>query len=105
LSSDVRALWIALAVAQPAASPTIRTTANTATHGRFIEALLPACESSAVRKAYAGSAGNSRPHYYERTSVLQSFAEPILGFFEQARKLIGRSSCEPFYTGSVPHPN
>jgi hypothetical protein len=40
----------------------------------------------------------------DKTSVLQSFAEPILGVFEQARKLLGISSCEPFYTGTVRHP-
>jgi len=40
----------------------------------------------------------------DKTSVLPSFAEPILGLFEQARGLIGRTSCEPFYTGTVQHP-
>ena len=40
----------------------------------------------------------------DKTSVLHSFAEPILGLFERARKLIGPTSCEPFYTGTVQHP-
>jgi hypothetical protein len=40
----------------------------------------------------------------DKTGALQSFAEPILGAFALARELIGRTSCEPFYTGTVQHP-
>jgi len=37
----------------------------------------------------------------DRISVLQSFAEPILGAFERAGILLGVSACKPFYTGTV----
>jgi hypothetical protein len=40
----------------------------------------------------------------DKTSVLESFAEPILGAFGLAMERIGRTSCEPFYTGTVQHP-
>jgi AsmA protein len=54
-----------------------------------------------IRQKISGPFGDPR---MDKTSVLQSFAEPILGFFERARKLVGGSSCEPFYTGTVQHP-
>ena len=47
-----------------------------------------------------GSFGDPR---MDKTSVLQSFAEPILGLSSRQRKLIGRTSLRPFYTGTVQH--
>jgi len=54
-----------------------------------------------IRQKISGPFGDPR---MDKTSLLQSFAEPILGAFELAREMIGRTSCEPFYTGTVQHP-
>jgi AsmA protein len=73
-------------------------------NGRFVDitvAMLDEKGCAKIRQKISGPFGDPR---MDRTSVLQSFAEPILGMFEQARKLIGRTSCEPFYTGTVQHP-
>ena len=71
---------------------------------RFVDvtvAVLDEKGCARIRQKISGPFGNPR---MDKTSVLQSFAEPILGIFEKARKLIGRSSCEPFYTGTVQQP-
>jgi len=73
-------------------------------NGRFVDvtvAVLDGKGCAKIRQKISGPFGDPR---MDKTSVLQSFAEPILGLFEQARKLIGPASCEPFYTGTVPHP-
>ena len=71
---------------------------------RFVDvtvAVLDEKGCAKIRQKISGPFGDPR---MDKTSVLQSFAEPILGLFEQARKLMGQSSCEPFYTGTVQHP-
>ena len=73
-------------------------------NGRFVDvtvAVLDGKGCATIRQRITGPFGDPR---LDKTSVLQSFAEPILGAFEVARKLIGRTSCEPFYTGAVRHP-
>ncbi len=73
-------------------------------NGQFVDvtvAVLDGKGCAKIRQKISGPFGDPR---MDKTSVLQSFAEPILGLFEQARELIGRSSCEPFYTGTVQHP-
>ena len=73
-------------------------------NGRFADVTVAALDEKGcakIRQKISGPFGDPR---MDKTSVLQSFAEPILGLFERARKLIGRSSCEPFYTGIVQHP-
>ncbi len=73
-------------------------------NGQFVDvtvAMLDGKGCAKIRQKISGPFGDPR---MDKTSVLQSFAEPVLGFFEQARKLIERSSCEPFYTGAVQHP-
>ncbi|GAB4243928.1 MAG: hypothetical protein OHK0028_22340 [Deltaproteobacteria bacterium] len=73
-------------------------------NGRFVDmtvALLDGKGCAKLRQKISGPFGDPR---MDKTSVLQSFAEPILGLFEQARKRIGRTECEPFYTGSVRQP-
>jgi len=73
-------------------------------NGRFVDvtvAVLDAKGCAKVRQKISGPFGDPR---MDKTSVLQSFAEPILGVFELARKLIDRRPCEPFYTGTVQHP-
>ena len=73
-------------------------------NGRFVDVIVAVLDEKGcakIRQKISGPFGDPR---MDKTSVLQSFAEPILGLFEQARELIGRSSCEPFYTGTVQHP-
>jgi len=73
-------------------------------NGRFVDvtvAVLDGKGCAKIRQKISGPFGDPR---MDKTSVLQSFAEPILGAFELARELIGRTSCEPFYTGTVQHP-
>ena len=72
--------------------------------GRFVDVTVAALDEKGcakIRQKISGSFGDPR---MDKTSVLQSFAEPILGAFERAGKLLGISSCEPFYTGTVRHP-
>jgi AsmA protein len=74
-------------------------------NGRFVDvtvALLDGKGCAKIRQKISGPFGDPR---MDKTSVLESFVEPVLGLFERARKLIGQSSCEPFYTGAVQHPN
>lgn len=73
-------------------------------NGRFVDvtvAVLDGKGCAKIRQRISGPFGDPR---MDKTSVLQSFAEPILGFFEQARKRVGPTSCEPFYAGTVRHP-
>jgi len=73
-------------------------------NGRFVDVTVAVLDEKGCAKIHQNISGPFGDPRMEKTSVLQSFAEPILGLFEQARKLMGRSSCEPFYTGTVPHP-
>lgn len=73
-------------------------------NGRFVDvtvAMLDEKGCARIRQKISGPFGDLR---MDKISVLQSFAEPILGAFERAGKLLGISSCEPFYTGDVQHP-
>jgi AsmA protein len=73
-------------------------------NGRFVDVTVAVLDEKGCAKIHQKISGPFGDPRMEKTSVLQSFAEPILGLFEQARKLMGRSSCEPFYTGTVQHP-
>ena len=73
-------------------------------NGRFLDVTVAALDEKGcakIRQKISGPFGDPR---MDKTSVLQSFAEPILGAFGRAGKLLGVSSCKPFYTGSVQHP-
>jgi AsmA protein len=73
-------------------------------NGRFVDVTVAALDEKGcakIRQKISGPFGDPR---MDKTSVLQSFAEPILGAFGRAGKLLGISSCEPFYTGTVQHP-
>ena len=73
-------------------------------NGRFVDvtvAVIDAKGCAKIRQKISGPFGDPR---MDKTSAIQSFAEPILGLLERARVLIGRTSCEPFYTGAVQHP-
>lgn len=72
---------------------------------RFVDvtvAVLDAKGCAKLRQKISGPFGDPT---VDKVSALESAAAPILGLFERAKKLIGRSECETFYTGSVPHPN
>ena len=71
---------------------------------RFVDitiAVLDGKGCAKIRQKITGPFGDPR---MDKTSVLQSFAEPVLGAFERAGKLLGISSCEPFYTGTLHQP-
>jgi AsmA protein len=73
-------------------------------NGRFVDVTVAALDEKGcakLRQKISGPFGDPR---MDKISVLQSFVEPILGAFERAGKLLGISSCEPFYTGAVQHP-
>ncbi len=73
-------------------------------NGRFVDitiAVLDGKGCAKIRQKITGPFGDPR---MDKTSVLQSFAEPVLGAFERAGKLLGISSCEPFYTGTLHQP-
>ena len=74
-------------------------------NGRFVDVTVAALDGKGcarIRQNISGPFGHPR---MDKTSFLQSFAEPILGAFNRAWKLLGLSLCEPFYTGTVQHPN
>jgi len=73
-------------------------------NGRFVDVTVAVLDEKGCAKIHQKISGPFGDPRMDKTSVLQSFAEPILGLFEQARNLMGRSSCEPFYTGIVQHP-
>lgn len=73
-------------------------------NGRFVDVTVAVLDGKGCAKLRQKISGPFADPRMDKTSVLQSFAEPILGLFERARKLIGPTSCEPFYTGTVQHP-
>lgn len=71
---------------------------------RFVDVTVAALDEKGcarVRQNISGSFGNPR---MDKTSFLQSFAEPILGTLKRAGNLLGISTCKPFYTGTVSPP-
>ena len=73
-------------------------------HGRFVDVTVAVLDGKGCAKIHQKISGPFGDPRMDKTSVLQSFAEPILGMIERARELMGRTSCEPFYTGAVQHP-
>ncbi len=73
-------------------------------NGRFVDVTVAVLDEKGCAKIRQKISGPFVDPRMDKTSVLQSFAEPVLGLFERASNLIGRSSCEPFYTGTVRHP-
>lgn len=74
-------------------------------NGRFVDVTVAVLDGKGCAKIRQKISGPFADPRMDKTSVLQSFAEPILGLFERGRELIGRSSCEPFYTGAVQAPS
>ncbi|MGB7630246.1 MAG: AsmA family protein, partial [Candidatus Deferrimicrobium sp.] len=73
-------------------------------NGRFVDVTVAALDGKGcakLRQKISGPFGEPR---MDKISVLQSFAQPFLGAFERAGKLLGITSCELFYTGTVQHP-
>jgi len=74
-------------------------------NGRFVDVTVAALDGKGcakIRQKISGSFGDPR---MDKTSFLQSFADPILGTFHRTGNLLGISACDPFYTGAVRHPN
>ncbi|MDO8739863.1 AsmA family protein [Candidatus Deferrimicrobium sp.] len=71
---------------------------------RFVDVTVAMLDEKGCAKVRQKISGPFDDPRMDKPSMLRSFVEPILKFVERARKLIGRSSCEPFYTGTVQHP-
>jgi len=74
-------------------------------NGQFVDvtvAVLDGKGCAKIRQKISGPFGDPR---MDKMSMLQSVAAPLLGIFElEAKRLLGPSACEPFYTGTVQHP-
>ena len=73
-------------------------------NGRFADVTVAALDEKGCAKIRQKISGPFADPRMDKTNVLQSFVEPVLGLFERAGKLVGISSCDPFYTGTVSHP-
>jgi AsmA protein len=71
---------------------------------RFVDVTVAAIDEKGCAKIRQKISGPFADPRMDKTNVLQSFVEPVLGLFKRAGKLVGISSCDPFYTGTVPHP-
>jgi len=73
-------------------------------NGRFVDVTVAALDGKGCEKIRQKITGPFSKPRMDKVSVLQSFAEPILGAFERGVQLLGISSCKPFYTGAVQQP-
>jgi AsmA protein len=73
-------------------------------NGQFVDVTVAVLDGKGCAKVRQKISGPFAHPRMEKTSVLESFAEPILGAFGLSMDRIGRTSCEPFYTGAVQHP-
>jgi len=73
-------------------------------HERFVDVTVAVLDEKGCAKLRQKISGPFRDPQMDKVSTLQSTATSVLGFFEKARQLMGRSDCTPFYTGSVAHP-
>jgi AsmA protein len=71
---------------------------------RFVDVTVAVLDPKGCATLRQRITGPFRDPQVDKVSALESAAAPILGLFEEARKMLQRSECEPFYTGSVPHP-
>jgi len=73
-------------------------------HERFVDVTVAVLDEKGCAKLRQKISGPFRDPQVDKLSALQSAATSILGIFERAKQLMGRSDCVPFYTGSVAHP-
>ena len=74
-------------------------------NGQFVDVTVAALDGKGCAKLRQKISGPFADPRMDRMSMLQSVAAPILGILErEARRFLGSQACEPFYTGTVPHP-
>jgi uncharacterized protein involved in outer membrane biogenesis len=74
-------------------------------NGRFVDVTVAVLDGKGCAKLRQKISGPFADPRMDKTSMLQSAAAPLLGIFErEAKRFLGSSACEPFYTGVVQHP-
>ena len=71
---------------------------------RFLDVTVAVLDEKGCVKLRQKISGPFRNPQLDKVSTLESVVSPMLGIFERAKRLMGRSGCETFYAGSVPHP-
>jgi AsmA protein len=71
---------------------------------RFVDVTVAVLDEKGCAKLRQKISGPFRDPRMDKVSTLESVVSPMLGIFERAKRLMGRSECETFYAGSVPHP-
>ncbi len=74
---------------------------------RFLDVTVAVLDGKGCATLRQKISGPFRNPKVDKASTLRSAAAPILGLFEQARKLkelLEPSECKPFYAGTVPQP-
>jgi len=74
-------------------------------NGRFVDVTVAVLDGKGCAKLRQKISGPFADPRMDKMSMLQSAAAPLLGIFErEAKRFLGSSACEPFYTGDVQHP-
>jgi AsmA protein len=71
---------------------------------RFVDVTVAALDEKGCAKVRQKISGPFRDPQMDKVSTLESVVTPMLGIFAQAKRLMGRTECETFYAGTVPHP-
>ena len=71
---------------------------------RFVDVTVAALDEKGCAKVRQKISGPFRDPRMDKVSTLESVVTPMLGIFAQAKRLMGRTECETFYAGTVPHP-
>jgi AsmA protein len=72
---------------------------------RFVDVTVASLDGKGCAKLRQKISGPFRDPRMDKVSTLESVVSPMLGILEKAKRLLGRTECETFYAGSVPHPN
>jgi len=71
---------------------------------RFVDVTVAVLDEKGCAKLRQKISGPFRDPRVDKVSALESVVSPMMGIFERAKRLVGRSECETFYAGAVPHP-
>ncbi len=72
--------------------------------GRFVGVTVASLDEKGCARLRQGISGPFKDPTLDKVSTLQSAVAPLLGLFEETKKLVTRGECQPFYTGTVAHP-
>src|SRR3990172_6972577 len=71
---------------------------------RFVDITVASLDGKGCAKISQKISGPFRNPTLDKVSMLQSAAAPLMGLFEQTKKILTPGECKPFYTGSVAPP-